>query len=298
MPTPTLSFSKEGTKWSTVIPVFVIDDTSAQAGSWTRIQISDEQFPKDELDALPGVPNWWGFNPGTPPNSAVSKKAKRPIASMMKLVNHLTWKYFGCVRKKHAVLMAPRGLVENARSHRDLSGPFNGKPLFTIRKSKSWIFVTDAVAQTIDGDVPYASTRLPTSGIALALQRAYEVFKQGMGLLKTIEELFVSLDELKLNKSILHKRMRCRCIDDIATREKAAHYCMFCLKLKICSRMVWTSDDRYICEAHLTSDAPPRDEFPIRRIRAVVLSIERPPRVRSSIPLHERHLMGDTLIDS
>lgn len=90
-----------------------------------------------------------------------------------------------------------------------LSGPFNGKPLFSTVLSEGRISVSTTVAKTISGSIPDVHVDLPTAAIALAMQSAYVMFVRMQdapnGILQAIEELFISLQELQQNKSILGK---------------------------------------------------------------------------------------------
>jgi len=109
--------SRAGIKRVVVVAVFVLDDAAAQKGSWARIQITDEQFTQEALNALLDVPAWWGSTPGIPPKDKLPKEAKLPMSSMIKLVRYVTWKLFGHVGSKNGVLHARGGMVENARTH-------------------------------------------------------------------------------------------------------------------------------------------------------------------------------------
>jgi hypothetical protein len=108
------------------------------------------------------------------------------------------------------------------------------------------------VAKSISGEIPdiYMRADIPRAATAMAMQRAYNVFKKTHGnILKCIEELFVSVDELHVKNTILSADTHCVCANE-DERYQEAHYCMVCLQLFPCHTMSWTKDGRLVCNQH------------------------------------------------
>jgi hypothetical protein len=125
--------------------------------------------------------------------------------------------------------------------------------------------VSAFVARSISGDIPdiYMRADIPRAATAMAMQRAYKVFKKTHGdILKCTEELIVSIDELHVKKTILSADTHCTCANE-DERYQEAHYCMVCLQLFPCHTMSWTKDGRLVCNqhfkhGHITSDMAQR----------------------------------------
>ncbi|KAB2109672.1 hypothetical protein AG0111_0g944 [Alternaria gaisen] len=293
---PQVSISKAlgaGSRYYVVLPTFTTEDIDINKRKWTRLAINDDVVSEKGIDSLPEVPSWWGMKYVEPDTKDAFKKLV-PVDKMLKFINYLSWSVFGHLGTRDGILSAPRALFESSTSRSySMAGPYNGKPLFKVWK-RGPFRPSHSVASTISGKIPQAQTSLPTHVAALALQSAYHVFCRNEGILKTFQELFVALDELALKKSILSKHSYCVCGSDAKKKADTAHFCMFCLRLKVCSEMAWTIDDRLVCLEHFKNGPPAQDNFLVRRIRIKVDNLEHYSRV--GISSADRRDMKNTLI--
>jgi hypothetical protein len=251
------------------VPIFCTNPTARFKGNWPHVQILDHTFTQESLDTLPDVPQWWGFRYNRPSRTKPGQKELLPMDSMMKLFNYMSWQLFGCVGSRDALNIAARNMVRGARESKVNSnhvGPFKGKLLFQFLPSQGIFGISPAVAETIHGTVPQFNTQLPVSALALALQSSFEVMEKSRDQLRMIEEAVVGIQELTLGKSILTAANYCKCGEDQAVRDVKMHFCMFCLRLMICSHLSWTPDGRLICLDHFKGGTPPPTTHLQRRV--------------------------------
>ena len=262
---PKLSVSKDKwgtTKYQCLFPCLVPPNYGGTRGDnrWPAISFVDTSFTEGVLADLPDLPDWWAFR-YIPPED-MPDGLNIPIQSILRLVNYAAFKTFG-LTGSHEALHQTFHAIGGGKPFGNPMGPFKRRALFL--PNVDGIFVSTAVANTLSGSVPGFYVQLPKAAKAMAMQSAYSVWKNHQGILKTIEELSVSLQELYLGKSILSKETYCICADPKTST--AAHCCMLCLKFTMCWKMAWTSDARLICVSHFKDGAPPADRFLHTRIR-------------------------------
>ena len=279
--------------WFMRVPVLVPNKDIPKGEHFHRIEFVEEHCTQEMLDSLPEVPEWWGVSPITPPDNKIPKKSNLPLASAMKLATYLTYNFFAHVGMSEAVSLncSPLHILQSKRRKRETSGPFNGKPLFRPQ-AEGRIRISREVADTIEGTLPTVYTQLQASYIALAMQSAYEVFMTQSDILRTLQELFVTIDELAVKKkSLLSKETYCKCGDNIEVKSKTAHYCMVCLKLVLCSMMGKHIDGRLICLSHLKAGPLPPDQIRAARMRRKCLKEE------PELPIELRSRMSDVILN-
>jgi len=237
------------------VPAFHVEErnnTVDKPGS-VYVQFASTAFTKEDIDKLPPVPAHFAFKCQSPPGIEDTGLESLPMESLLKFIDYLFWRTFGHVGTSEAWRLAPKSLSQGSQVIRQgvLPGPYGGKQLFGIKMNLRSIHISPDVARTIVGVVPviFTNNDLPMSSLALALQSAYNVFKRTEDILKSIEELFVAIQELYDKKSILTVDTYCTCQDDAHKREEA-HYCMLCLELFPCHTLAWTKDGRLVCFLH------------------------------------------------
>jgi len=252
-----ISKSQVNLMYRFTLPVFIPD---ADEDARPVLYVSDTSFTQVDLDALPDVPSWWGFQYQQPSNlKPATDPYHIPPATMTKFFNYLCWQTFGHVGTLDSLNAIVREIGKGvAYKHTNRRyGPYGGQNLF--RCDSALVEVSTAVAASISGPIPVAKSALPKTAKALAMQSAYEVYKRTNDALKMIEELFVSLDELHLEKSILTRDTYCKCESEEQKKEEA-HICMLCFTVVLCTTMARTDDNRLICIRHF-EHGPPSPEI-------------------------------------
>ncbi|KAH3920516.1 hypothetical protein HBH56_005590 [Parastagonospora nodorum] len=284
--------------WEFIAPTFIQNSAgNTRESAWLRMLLrgDEETYPSGFLNDLPDVPPWWGIRPITPLEEVIPPESKMPVSRMMRLVNHICEEFFGYIGSSANFQQAARDL---ARPDRDSSsrltnraGPLSGRPLFVVSRLLGKVSVSQWLRAAIEGTVPDFYSSLPSFALAMALQRAYEMYISNRGILRTVTELGISLDELSHSKKqILSLQTYCSCGTNPAHRSKAAHYCMICLKLQTCSAMGWHDDGRLICLSHFLSPLS-ADSRIAGRVRQQALRA-----FEDGLSLPQRHAMSDYLV--
>lgn len=266
------------TGYNITVPVFTLGPRRDYRGKWPDTWFVYKKITEAAVDELPDAPSWWGLMYTSPKNKSpdTSSHGPLPMEKAQKLCRYFSWKVFGHIGTREAILMAPPDVFnKSSRQTRRSRGPFKGQVLFKACPKRNSIRVSRAVAEAIDGSVPTIHHYLRPAVVALALQSAYEVFIQNKGIIQVLQELFIAVDELNLGVSILSPLNYCRCGDDVDRKRATAHHCMYCLKLRICSEMAWTPDGRLVCRQHLKIDPFASDKFLERAIEVRVSDCER-----------------------
>jgi hypothetical protein len=283
------------------LPVFVLETqkvrgtATARSKPWPFIDIPDNFLTEKAIQELPDVPSWWGIRHQSPSGIKTGTKLNISAASVTKLADYLCYATFGCFSTLQDLNTVARDLVGVADySFRNKSmayGPFRGHPLF-FSGSRGMMASTE-VRKTISGAIPDIWVELPKVARAFIMQNAYETFVKTHGdILKTLEELFVSTDEIILGIASRGKDAYCRCQDD-DMRQNTAHYCMFCHRLVLCSKLTMIEDGRTVCIRHLKYGVPTDKSSIIQRVSE---KSNKPERSHGTLELHHRHAIRDTLI--
>jgi hypothetical protein len=256
---------------------------------WPRFEFKDLGRDTATLDALPTVPEYWGFRCRFP-NTDNADKANVPQKTMAKYFDYITYKMFGHIGTTAAVKIMTRELAYSVHNESKVwSGPFKYAPLF--RTVLQQLSVSSEVAKTIVGQVPSVTNYSSSQMVALALQSAYRVWASRKCIMETIEELFIAMEELKQGKSILTRDTYCECSEE--QKLTKWHYCMYCLRLQACRKLVWTADDRLLCESHFIHGPPPPSRWTRNRIHQLASR----PRPGEPITKDQRDAMVTELTD-
>jgi hypothetical protein len=288
---PTLKF---------ILPVFVLEaeqtrsNAPARSKPWPIIDIPDNLLNEKTIQELPDIPSWWGIRNQSPRGIKTSLRMNLSAASIQKLADYLCYTTFGCFGTLNDLNTVARDLA-GMKKHKFNSkgmkhGPFGGHPLFFTNEKGTK--ASAEVKKAISGTVPDIWINLPKHARALTMQNAYETFVKTNGdILKALEELFVSTDEVILGIASRDLDAYCKCQDD-KMKQETAHYCMFCHRLVLCSELTMVEDGRTVCIRHL-KEGVPTDENPLKgRIFRKANCIE---RSRKILKLHYRHAMRETL---
>jgi hypothetical protein len=283
------------------LPVFILETqkvrgiATSRSKPWPFIEIPDNFLTEKAIQELPDVPSWWGIRHQSPSGIKTGTKLNISATSVTKLADYLCYATFGCFSTLQDLNTVVRDLVNvSDYSFRNKSmayGPFRGHPLF-FPGSRGMMASTE-VRKTISGTIPDIWVELPKVARALIMQNAYETFVKTHGdILKTLEEIFVSTDEIILGIASRGKDSYCRCQDD-DMKQNTAHYCMFCHRLVLCSRLTMIEDGRTVCIRHLKYGVPTDKSSIIQRIFGKSRKSE---QEHGILELHHRHAIRDTLI--
>ena len=209
---------------------------------------------------------------------------------MMGLVNYIGREFFGHIGSSANLQQAVRDLArpDKASNSRvtNSAGPLAGRPLFAVKQSLGRVSISKWLADTIEGSVPAIYNSLPIFALAMALQRAYEVYNSNQGILRTIAELCIAMDELSHGrKRVLGLQTYCNCKNDPKCRSTSHHYCMICLIFQTCSALSWHDDGRLICLSHFLFPQS-ADVRIVGRVRSQALR-----RIEDGLSLAQRHAM-------
>jgi hypothetical protein len=282
------------------LPVFVLETqkvrgiATARSKPWPFIEIPDNFLTEKAIQELPDVPSWWGIRHQSPTGIKTGKSLNISATSVTKLANYLCYATFGCFSTLEDINTVARDLLGVAdysfRNKSMTHGPFRGHPLFF--SGSRGTMASAEVRKTISGTIPDIWVELTKVSRALIMQNAYETFVKTCGdILKTLEELFVSTDEIILGIASRGKDAYCKCQDD-EMKQNTAHYCMFCHRLVLCSKLTMIGDGRTVCIRHLKHGVPTDKSSIIQRVFG---KSNKPERSHGTLELHHRHAIRDTL---
>lgn len=217
---PTVRKHHRGLNYLVQLPIFLPGLQTIE----TRviIRLADTSFDQASLDKLPTAPPWWGVKTMRTEMEATNKMHVS-MDSMIQYINYLYWKLFGYCGSVEAVnyLVRHIGSGKPIKDFMSQGGLFGGRPLFAIQFTS--VAVSPAVAKTISGSVPVVYHRLPFAQLAIAMQSAYQVWKQKAKILSAIDELFVCVEEFRMGTSKRNATIQCQCESD-DKRLREAHY--------------------------------------------------------------------------
>jgi hypothetical protein len=192
-----------------ILPTFTRYDTPTKEGSWTKLITPDDVHETKYLQKLSQMPEWWHIAYSLPTNNVDAKYTAVPVDQMVKMIDHLAWTNFGCVRTRDIMNLAPRHFVEHSKIQRShLSGPCGGRDL---------------------------------------------------------SRTLASFGRFRPPQSVSSSYTYCKFGEDIFKKNETAHCCTIYLKLQICSRMLWTADDRLVCVVHFRDGPPAPKSYPASR---------------------------------
>jgi hypothetical protein len=149
----------------------------------------EETYPSEFLDEFLDLPPWWGIRLITLSEDNIPPEPKILVPRMMGLVNQVGREVFGHVGSSTNLQQAVRDLAPPDRDsgYRSIDhvGPLGRRHLFTVHRTLGKVSVSECVADTIEGPVPNFYTSLLSFGLAMALQRVYEIYISNRGVLRT-----------------------------------------------------------------------------------------------------------------